>query len=268
VNNEIITSKDLDDYCNVLTYRLNDETGNFSSDKAQFRKEALDKLIADKLILDRAKKEKLEVPSSWIEDKLKEIISSHSSREEFENSLIERGLTTSLLKERIKEQYIVHQVIEKYVRSGVRVFPQEISQYYNDHPGDFISTPKYILWIVKSEDKNFLGKIAKTIKEKGIVDTEKEYGNILMRIESSLDELKEEFSAIVKGMKENDSSIKKIDDLDYLVYLDKITPSRTLSLEEAKEIIYSLIWRRKIQEKFLAWIQELKEQATIVIYPQ
>lgn len=267
VNNQVITSKDLDDYCKMVQYRFPDDTLNFASDKKKVKDELLQNLIEDRLILDRAKKDDLAIQPDLISAKLQEMISTYPTREEFENSLIERGLTVSLLKEKIKEQFLVRQVVERHVKSDVTVSPQEISRYYTDHTQEIAIPQTYALWIVQSKDKALLDSVAAAIKEKGIENAASEYESVLLRVEAPVEELREEISSVVKKLKEKTYSIQETGDAAYLVYLDKILPARALSLDEAKEKIREMIWKKKFQTRFREWVNELKEKATIEIYP-
>lgn len=133
VNNYIITTKDLDDFCKMLAYRLADQENEISPNDENFRSEALGKLIEDKLIAAQAQKEKIEVPTPWVEGRLGEMIASYPTRPEFEASLVERGLTMTILKERIREQFMARQVIDKYVRQYVTISPSEVHQIGRAH---------------------------------------------------------------------------------------------------------------------------------------
>jgi hypothetical protein len=266
VNNQAITSKDLNDFCKMLSYRLpNEEANNISLDDENFKKEALDKLIEDKLILDQAKKEKIEVPPDWVEAKFGEIVAAYPSREQFEASLIEKGLNITILKSRIKEQYLVRQVIDKYVRAYIRISPQEINRFYEAQPEKFVSSPMYSLRIARSKNKNDLIELGKIIKEKGIAEAEKNFQGSLNTLESSKEELKEEIAQAIEGIKEGDFIIKKIGDIDYLVYLDKTIPPKNLSFAEARKKIHSFLWMNKFKERYQEWVKSLREKATIII---
>jgi hypothetical protein len=268
VNKEVITAKDLEEYYKMLNYRLSGENGKPFSDGKLAKNEALDRLIEDKLILDEAKKENFEVPSYLIDNQINKIISAYPSRDEFENSLIERGLNITILKERVKGQFLMRQVMDKYVNYYISVSPQEVSQYYKEHQNELVSPQKYIIWIAKSEDKNLLVKITQVIKENGISEAEKEFGNVLVKMEAALTELKEGVFQTIQGLKEGDHVVKRIDNLNYFIYLEKIVPPRTLTLEEARDEIFPLIYNKRFKERFQEWIKELKEKAVITIYPQ
>jgi len=265
VNSQIITAKDLDDYYKVLTYKVPGAAG-IAQDETNGKKEALVKLIEDKLILEEAKKKNLEVSSYLVNGQMNKMIESYSSRDEFENSLIERGLTVTMLKERILGQFLMRQVIDIYVGSYVSVSPQEVNKYYEEHKTEMKAPERYVLWIAQSKDKNKIVAIANAIKEKGIVEAEKEYSDSLVKLDAGITELKEEIAQTVKKLKEGEQSVKTMDAVNYLVYLEKILPPRDLSLEEAQESVRNIIWNNKFRQRFEEWVKQLKDKAVIKTY--
>jgi hypothetical protein len=268
VNNEIITSKDLDDYCLLLSYQNNTEGAQFDCSTDETRSRALDKLIDDTLILAKAKQEKLDIPSSLIESKLSEIISSYPSRDAFEQSLLEKGLTRTLLEEKIKDQYLVRRVIDKYVRATISVSPQEISTFYNKYLDRFSSPQEYILWVAKSENRNSVEKITQYLSEHGLAATQKEYPQMLMKIQSTAEELKTEISTLLKGMHKGSYSMREIDGITYLLYFEDMTPAKTYALDDVKEKIYSFLWQKKFEARFAEWVSDLKKKGVVEVYPR
>lgn len=265
VNNEAVTARDLDDYYKIISYRMPEQFASFSSDEARGKREALDKLIEDKLILEEAKKQNMDIPPIAISEQLNKVISSYPTREDFENSLIERGLNITLLKERIRGQFLMRQVIGAYVNGYVNVTPQEVSNYYVEHKKELVAEQKYVIWIIQTKDKNILSNTTKALKEKGIAEA----GNPemhLVRVEAGTKDLKEEIAGMLKELKEGEHSVKKIGDEYYLVYLEKTLPPRELSLEEARENIFSIIWSKKFKIRFEEWVAQLKDSAVIKIY--
>jgi len=262
VNDLAITSKDLDDFIKALSLYLQDEY----KDEEDLKKNALERLIEDKLILNAAKKENFQIPDYLIEARLKDIISKFKSREEFENSLIEKGLTITKLRERIKEQYLIRFALDKYVNSHIDVSPSEVIKFYNERNNLFVLPPTYKLWIASSKDKNKLVKLTNLIKEKGIFYVEKEYQGLLTDLEASKEDLRPEIYEIISKMQEGNIEIKKIDGIDYLIYLEKILESKKISFEEAKQNILNLIRQEKFKKRYKEWLEELKENALIKIY--
>ncbi|MCQ9205075.1 MAG: SurA N-terminal domain-containing protein [Omnitrophica bacterium] len=266
VNDQVITNRDLDDYCKILEVIPVDERGKLSCRNEEYKRAALSRLIEDKLILDEAKREEIRIPHSWIDDKLNNMISVYPSREDFEKSLLKRDLTVTRVKEKIKEQYLTRTVIDRYVKSFIGVSPQAISSYYLTNREKFYSSAKYIFYIAKSKQKDDLEKIAYLIKEKGIVRVQESYRSILSKIESTDSELREEISKIFKGLAVGGYKIEKSGGIYYLIYLEELFPPRQLTLSEAKEQVYSHLWTEEFRKRFNEWVEELKKKAVIKVY--
>ncbi len=258
VNDKVVTLQDLENYCKLFKY----QNPQIQIDE-KLKKKILNTLIENKLILSLAKKEKVEVPQYWIRKELEKIISSYPSREAFYQTLAKKGLNITLLKERLKEQYLIQWMIEKYVRSKIKITPYEVTQFYYNNKEKFIKPCSYFLWIGKWEKEEKAEKIYEKLKENLKINKES-CGLTHIQIEEN--ELKEEIKKIVKEMKEKELVKRKIGDFFYLIYLEKKTPSRRLSLEEVKDEIYSLLEEKKFGELFKKWIQDLKKHALIKIY--
>jgi hypothetical protein len=265
VNNQVITAKDLDDYYKVITYKMPGNSA-MGADGVKNKEDALVKLIEDKLILDEAKKKNLEIPSYFINEHLNKMIGSYPSRENFENSLIERGITVTVLKERILGQFLMRQVIDMYVGSYVSVSPQEINKYYDEHKNEMVAPESYSIWMAQNKDKNKIVKIAQAIKEKGMPETETEYFDDLIKVEAKINELKEEIAQTVIKLKPGEHVIKNINNVNYLVYLEKIDPPKQLKLEEAQENVRTIVWNDKFRQRFEEWVKQLKQSAVIKTY--
>jgi hypothetical protein len=260
VNDQIVTYKDLNDYCELFFNRLEEN----NCQQEEIKKNALERLIEDRLILDKAREEEIKVTPALIENKLREIINAYSSFEEFEKSLIERGLNITILKERIKEQFMVQAVIDKYVRSRIKVFPLEITNYYQNHSQEFYSSAKFIFWIASKEE--ILDEIYKLTKEEGFEKTRKEFKENLLRIEQETKDLRKEIIEILGKLKENEFTIVEIEGKKYFVYLEKKNISSLLPLEKVKERIYNYLWEEKFKKRFKSWLKMLKKEAIIEIY--
>ena len=266
VNNQVITSRDLDEYCKVLSYRFFDGNGEVLADDKEFKEESLERLIEDTLVLDKAKQEGIEISPIRVENRIEQIISSHPTREDFEDSLRERGLTITLLRKKIEDQYQLRDIVDKYVRSQVSVLPKDISSYYSKHPEEFYSSLSYIFYIAKSTDRSILEKISKVIKKEGISKALTQYSDMLIKLESNRDELKPEISEILESLEVKKHKIAKVDDMFHLIFLEaKMFPAQ-LPLEEVKEAIYAYLWDIKFKEKFNEWVGQLKKDAVIKNY--
>lgn len=266
VNNQVITSRDLDDFCKILAYRLSEDDGEFSCGDEKFKGEAFEKFIEDKLVLDEAEKSGINIPAPWISNKLRQMISMHSSREEFERSLIEKGLNMTLIKEKIKEQFLMREIIQKYVKSLISISPQQISGYYSLHQEQFRFLPSFIFHIAKSDDKTVLEEISAVIGKEGFTAALKRYNRVLLEIESSKDELKEGIAVILEKLEKGKWVIEEIDGEFCLVYLKDITASGVAPLENVKKRIHTYLWNIEFKKRYSEWVEGLREKAVIKKY--
>lgn len=266
VNNEVITSKDIDDYCFSLALRLSEELEPPSCNDAQFRSQALERLIEDKIILTEAKREVVDVPQSIIEERLNKVISSYPSREAFEEALRERGLTVTALKNIIKEKILMQAIVEHRVKAFITVSPQEINDFYNKNKDSFLAPKTYMFYVAESDDYSTLAEIARAIEESGIDIVQKQYKYILFPVESSTKELRAEFAVVLERLKEKEHTIEKINDRYYFIYLVQIKPERTLSLEDARQNIQEYLKDIKFKKRFAEWLDQLKTTAVIKHY--
>ena len=259
VNNSVITSKDIEEYA---------KSTSLNKDEPKAYKKILEHLIEEKLILQEAKKEKMKVDDNLVEKRLKQLISAYESYDEFEKSLTNQGLNITKVKEKIRDNFIIRQAIEKYVSSQISISPVEVTNYYQHHIKDFISPPKYICWIAKSNKKSFLDKLSIEIKEKGINKVLESNKDIFFKIESDESGLKEEVKEVVKNIKEKEFKVKEIEGSYYLIYLAKVVPEHKKFLSEVKEEIYKKIWEEKFSKRLSEWINKLKKNSVIKIYQQ
>ncbi|MBD3245953.1 MAG: hypothetical protein GF333_02985 [Candidatus Omnitrophica bacterium] len=266
INEEIITSKDLYDYCMLLNYQQGKRPDEAQCGSSAHLEEVMEKLIEDKLILHRAKQENFRIPDYAVEEKIDEIISSYESRAAFERSLVEKGLTITLLKKKIRDQFLVRRALGKYVESRVSVAPQEISRFYQRYSSRFDSPETYVFWIAKSDRRSFLERIAEEFADRGAETAKNTYQETLIKIESSRDELRNDIYEVIAEMDPGGYRIKNIDGQLHFVYLEKIIPAKSLSLDQVKEDIYSFLYEQEFAEQFQEWVTTLKENAVIVVY--
>ncbi len=260
VNSEIITEKDWNDYMKILRYK--NPNMQVTDD---MREEILERLIEDKLILYHAVKEGIEVPAGWIKEKLNEFIASYGSYREFEKSLISEGLNVTLLKERLKSQYLTQRIIDRYVRSKVYISPAQVTEFYQANPEQFSAERMFTLWIAQSKFDEQIYMLMDAIKEKGIENVDREKYN-LTRVEIDEPSLKEDIKDIVLDLDIDESTFGEKDGTYYYIYLENISVSDPVTLQEAKEQIYSYLWQEEFRREFTEWIEELKKEAIIKRY--
>ncbi len=257
VNDDIITLRDLREFSKSA--RIS------GSDKASERG-ILENLIENKLIVQMAKKEKLKADEEWVKKKMDKLVSTYGGYDKLEESLAEAGLSTKIIRDKIRDSFLIHEAVDKYVNSRISVSPVEITRYYRKHIKEFSFPPKYVCWITKSGKMDFLEKLSEAIKKKGFDKVLADRSGIFFKIESGESGLNSGVKEVVKSIKEGEWRIKEIGGVYYLIYLAKIVPGHKAFLSTVKDEIYRKIWEDKFSKEFKSWIERLKGKAFIKIY--
>ena len=285
VNDEVITSKDVNDYCNILRQQF--ERDSFAVDInpsiPDFEKKALGRLIEEKLVLGAAKEEqkkreedakkdekksqyRLEAPQGWIEEEFNRASSAYPSRDEFEKSLAENGLNNYLFREHLKDQYLMQYTVEMEVNHNATVAPQEILEFYKKHKAYLKTPPKYELLTAHFYTKADWQKFESLFKAKGIDAAQKEFDATLKPIETSLGRLRKEFAKPLSKTSDGGSFNVGIGDDIYFFYLQKKIPTQAMSYDEAKAGINNFLMGKKFRRKYTSWMKGLREKAYIKTY--
>jgi hypothetical protein len=266
VNNQVITSKDVSDYCAAMAYRLEGEAGGGTCDDPEVRKEALYRLIDDKLVLAEAKKGQLEVPRGMVDEHLSRIILSYPSREAFEQSLVEKGLTVTSLREILKEKILMQSVVEFNVKSFINISPQEITDFYQNNQESFYTPQTYVFYIAESQRRQELDEIIDTIDSQGVKKALRQFGAMLFPVESTRAELRPEIGNALSDLSDGSYVIVDVEDRHYLIYRDHVNEPRMMPISEVSEQIVEYLKDRQFKKRFTEWLSQLRETAVIKHY--
>ena len=171
VNDEVITQQDVDQLLAVLYAQFSQQYrgDELLKKMEEVRKDILNQIIEDKLILSRAKELGIKVTESEINERLEYIKKGFPSEEEFYKTLETQGITVANLKDRYRDQIMMKNLVDYEVKSRISVLPSEISEYYKKHRDEFRQGDKYKL-------KNILIKASDDVSlELAKVETDKIY---------------------------------------------------------------------------------------------
>jgi peptidyl-prolyl cis-trans isomerase SurA len=105
----------------------------------------LKELIDNELLMQRAEKLGLLATDDEVNSKLAEAKAPYT-QEEFDKQLKQRGLTLDDVKHDIRQQLTIQKVLNKEVGAKVNITDQDITNYYNQHKGEFnLIEPQYRL---------------------------------------------------------------------------------------------------------------------------
>ena len=284
VNDEVITQQDVDQLLSVLYAQYSQE---YKGDELlqrmeQVKKDILNQIIEDKLVLSRAKELGIKVTESEINERLDYVKKGFPSEKEFYETLETQGVTIANLKDRYRDQIMMKKLVDYEVKSKISVLPSETSDYYEKHRGQFREGDKYrvknILVKAKDDVSFELGKVEidnvyNKLKEGGNFDdlamqyskgpnAEKggdmgyiEKGQMLEVLDNAIFKLKPgEFSEPVKS--EIGYHIFKIEDIKY---------GKQVSLEDAQKDIQMALFQDKFKAQVNEWLSGLKKKAYICI---
>ena len=262
VNQEVITTKDLNDFINFLTL-YQPETENLESKKQQLLK----KLIEDKLLLQEAKRQNINIDKNLLEDRIKEIRKRYPNDIEFQQALNQQGLTLADIEKRITEQMLIYNVVEKNVKSKIFIHPQEVNEFYQAHKDEFMEPEKREIFVLIFDSKPETEDLKIKLENEGPEGLKKEpYLTIkeLGLIEKA--QLKPEFDKAIFSLKEKEiSQVIEHEGKFYIFFVNKIIPEQQKPFSEVKYKIYDILFEKKLNEKLDSWLDELRKKSYIQI---
>ncbi len=277
VNDDVITYKDLMDYVRSIVQRMHLEGRGRSEIEGKIKEleeTGLEKLIETRLIITEADAMGMEIDKRALDMRMDEIKKRYPSEEDFLKAIIAEGSSISDLRSKIEDEFKVKYLIDREVRDKIFINPQEVTDYYDAHPEQFIRKEHARLdsiYIPAGEDKAAAREqaqeaLARLKEGTPFAEVAEEYsqapsigtiekGQMLPEIESAVFSLK-------KGEL---SDVIEVDNGFFVIKLLDRTPSRPLALEDVKEQIENLLFEQKFHEDMKKWLNKLKEKAFIEI---
>lgn len=272
VNNDIITKKDFNDFLNFMRMQMASELSEkeIEAKIVSMKQNLLDRLIEDRLILQEAKREQIIVDNSIIQGKINEIRKKYASEGEFNQALLEQGLTQGDMEKRLSEQLLMYRVIDYKVKSKIKVTPAEVTDFYEKNKEEFKSPEQREFHSLALEDGKLANEIARELsKGKSMEELAKAHS---LKVDSlSLSrggEFRKEVEELLFKLKMNEASAPiDINGISYIFQLYAILPSRQQALNEAQELIYNYVFEQKMQVSLTKWLDEIKNRSYIKIFP-
>ncbi|MEY8715617.1 SurA N-terminal domain-containing protein [Francisella philomiragia] len=136
VNSKPITSFELDQ--EVAKFEAMNPNSNFHSDSLQVRREALQDLIAQSVLLQLAERNNIMISNQQLDAAIKDIAAKNGvSVESLKLNVEASGMSFESYKKRIREQLMVSQLQQQAISQQVYVSPEEIQKYIKKHQEQF-----------------------------------------------------------------------------------------------------------------------------------
>lgn len=287
VNDEIITSYEVDKGTFLLIKEAEKNGSLSDADKAKLRKTALNRLIDKKLIDQKVKDLNISVTDDELRQTIDDVKKQNKmTQEAFEAALRSQGLSFPQYQSQLKEQLERLKLMGQEVRSKIQVGEKEEREYYNDNLKSFSSDtffrarhiffrlgkepgPKEInkvmttAMMVLDEAKNGkdFAELAKkysddpqAAKDGGDLGTFKK-GDMLPEIEDN-----------VINMKPGEISDLVITPAGFhIIKLEERTLGKIRQFDEVKAEIEDMLYKKKSEERFNLWLADLRKAAAIDI---
>ncbi len=237
----------------------------------QFRKQILDDLIDQKLVLQQAEKEKIKVSDKEIDDWVKQIKEQFPSGKDFEAKLKELNMSLEDLKENRKEQILSQKMIEKIVK-GEKVTGKEVQDYYDKNKEEFKDPEKAkIKWVVISDEgkaKEVRDQLAggadfaQVAKDNSTDPATKESGGELGL--KSRNELAPEVADAAFSIELNKlSDVIKMQQGFAIIKVEEKQSERQKTFDESKDEIKNKLLSEKQRKTYENWLKKVKKTAKI-----
>ncbi len=281
VNDEIITQADVSSYADAL---MDDQSPSLETRSADphTRQIVLARLIEQRLMVQAAKRAGLTIASSEVQRQVDTLQSQFESAEAFWQSLAATGRTLEQVRERIREQLLVKQVVAAQVRAKVLVSPQEVARELTAHPdeakpGDRLLIRHLLIRVNDERPESAAQELINRLHDQlaqgaefGDVATQysedqyREQGGRMGWVAQG--ELLPELDQILGSLRSGQLSAPVRTRLGYhLVKVEDRRAAADLSLVEANRAIYQQLYQEKFQAEFVRWMTDLKRQAYIEV---
>jgi len=287
VNDELITTLELNrEYAQVL--KEEEKRGAVLPEAAlKLRLEVLNSLIDRKLVRQKIKELNIVISEEEIRQSIEDIKRQNKlSQEALVSALLAQGITFDQYKSQMKEQLERLRLMSQEVKSKIQVSERELREFYDANRALYLEEPTYrarhiFLKVDKKASNDEIKKVmsraadvvaeaksnsdftalakkysdeAGAAKEGGDLGTFKK-GDMLPEIESAVLTMKPgEISELVTtpaGF--------------HIIKLEEKSPEKLKPFETVKASIDEILYRKKSEERFKQWAEELRKAAAVEI---
>ncbi len=289
VNDEIITLFDLNQ--TLRPYEENIQALGYPDEKARemlfkLRSDLLSKLINAKIADQQINKNNIKVSNQEIDMAIERMKEARSyTEEDLRAGLAEQGLTMEEYRQNLKQQLLRGKLVNREVKSKIVITNEEIEKYYNAHRDKYAGQTKYHIWNISIRFDPYANDSEKRIafQKMEAVLTKLKQGRSFESIATEtpsapgephgadlglyqLDDLSTELLAVLKNMKAGEySSILNADNGYQIVYIEELIATDPKTTSEVKNEIEDILYNEAIDNRYNAWLSELRKKSHIKI---
>lgn len=288
VNDEIITYLELNrEYAMILKEEEKRGTVSTPEAKIKLKKDVLDSMVDRKLVNQKIKELNIVISEEEIRQSIEDIKRQNKmSQEALVSALIGQGMNFEQYKLQMKEQLERLRLMSQEVKSKIQVSEREIKEYYEANGATYSEDPTYrarhiFLKVDKKasneEIKKVMAKAADVTlearSESDFADLAKKYsddpgakndGGDLGTFKKG--EMLPEIESVVISMKPGEiSELVTTAAGFHIIKLEERNEGKLKSFESVKASIDDLLYKKKSEERFKQWAEELRKGAAVDI---
>ena len=280
VNGDMITVRELERALQPELIGQKLDPGKNPQMVAEVRKAVLDRMINDKILLQEAAKEKIEVTDAEVDEAVEKVIKeSQLSRDVFFKQLEKEGVSEKIFRDRLHIQLVSQRLMGRNVVNRVVVTEDEINDYYRRNMAGFATGRARVAMLVYPVDADAekwaadiaSGKVSflQAARTVSIGPNAQEGGDLgFMNLADMAPGMMEQVSRMKKGdvspllsMNANKVQIALLD----FEEAENVDNSNAVPDAETARRIEQILRRPRLQERFQEYTAQLRGKALIDI---
>ncbi|ACM22052.1 peptidylprolyl cis-trans isomerase, PpiC-type, SurA family [Geotalea daltonii FRC-32] len=287
VNDDVITTLEVQKETDQIIKEMEKKGPAETPDKAALRKIALDRLIDKKLVEQKIKELDIKVPEEELRQSIEDVKKQNNlTQEALVAALAGQGLSFEQYKTQLREQLERLRLMSQEVRSKIQVGEREIREYYeanhNRYGEEEFFRARHIFFKVgkdapESEAAKVMTTATQVLQEarsgKDFAELARQFSDdpAAKKDGGDLGTFKKgdmigEIEAAVSGMKPGEVSdpVKTAAGF-HIIKLEERSKGKPRPFEEVKAEIEDLLYKKKSEERFNQWVNDLRKGAAIEI---
>lgn len=273
VNGTPITANMLEEAIDRLIPRATFHGSVTEEQRAEYRDQALEDVIAFRLQYQDAVARGLKPDRRQIKERLQQVRDSFASVKEYKEWMKGAGVSEAGIKAKLEEVVLVQMVTDVVVNGPSVMNDEALKQYYEQNKEKFRQPETLRLRIISSKSEEKARQALSRIRDG------EDFGNVAVRISEDMYRIKGgDIGFIHRGriypsledaaykMKAGDTSeLIWTEGSWFIVKVEERIPEHVVSFDEAKGKLKRELERKRAQELMSAWMESLKNKAKIEI---
>lgn len=153
VNGDMITSRELEQACAPEFFGQKIDPAKDPAKAGDVRKAVLDRMINEKILLQEAEKEQINITEEELDNAMEQAVKESSlDRATFLKQLAREGITEKMFRQNLRSQLVSQRLMSRNVISRVVVTEDEINDYYRQNMAGFATGRARVAMIVYPVD--------------------------------------------------------------------------------------------------------------------